>query len=63
MMTTGRILNIVCYDNGSFKAASIPTLRLSVHVRRLVEAGYKVGVVQQTDTAAVKKASDNKAGQ
>ena len=58
----GRILNIVCYDNGAFKAASIPTQRLSVHVRRLVEAGYKVGVVQQTDTAAVKKASDNKAG-
>lgn len=25
-----------------------------VHVRRLVEAGYKVGIVRQTETAALK---------
>lgn len=34
--------------------------RLFVHVRRLVEAGFKVGVVRQTETAALKKIGANK---
>ena len=42
--------------------ASIPTNRLFVHVRHLVECGYKVGVVKQVETAALKKAGVNKAG-
>ncbi|KAM7321040.1 hypothetical protein ACRRTK_020293 [Alexandromys fortis] len=40
--------------------ASIPTHRLFVHVRRLVAKGYKVGVVKQTETAALKAIGDNK---
>lgn len=32
--------------------ASIPTHRLDIHVRRLLNAGYKVGVVRQQETAA-----------
>ncbi|KAJ2845695.1 Mismatch repair protein msh3, partial [Coemansia erecta] len=31
-----------------------------VHVRRLVRAGYKVGVVRQSETAALKAISDNR---
>lgn len=43
-----------------FASASIPVHRLHVHVKRLVEAGYKVGVVRQLETAALKAAGDNK---
>lgn len=50
------VCNIVCYSKNAFKGASIPVHRLFVHVRRLVEHGYKVGIVQQTETAALKKA-------
>lgn len=43
-----------------FAGASIPTHRLHVHVKRLVEAGHKVGVVRQLETAALKAAGDNR---
>jgi DNA mismatch repair protein MSH3 len=43
-----------------FASASIPVHRLSVHVKRLVAAGHKVGVVRQLETAAPKKAGDNR---
>ena len=43
-----------------FASASIPTHRLHVHVKRLVTAGHKVGVVRQLETAALKAAGDNK---
>lgn len=46
----------------NFLTASIPTFRLNVHVRRLVSAGYKVGVVKQTETAAIKAHGSNKVG-
>ena len=36
--------------------SSVPTYRLGVHVRRLCNAGYKVGVVRQAETAALKAA-------
>jgi len=56
-----KVLNIVSFPtSGAFKNASIPTHRLYVHVRRLVDAGYKVGVVRQMETAALKKAGANK---
>ena len=42
--------------------ASIPTFRLLVHLRRLVEAGYKVGVVRQTESAAQKKLNKDSGG-
>ncbi|CAN1800272.1 Probable UDP-arabinopyranose mutase 2 [Linum perenne] len=48
--------------NHYFLTASIPTVRLNVNVRRLVIAGYKVGVVKQTDTAAIKAHGENKGG-
>lgn len=66
-------LGIVCipgkyrYDEHSseahldrFASASIPVHRLHVHVKRLVAAGHKVGVVRQLETAALKAAGDNR---
>ncbi|XP_078531437.1 DNA mismatch repair protein Msh3 isoform X2 [Lissotriton helveticus] len=53
-------LNIFCHLDHNFMTASIPTHRLFVHVRRLVAKGYKVGVVKQTETAALKAAGENK---
>ncbi|KAF2671495.1 hypothetical protein BT63DRAFT_423698 [Microthyrium microscopicum] len=64
-------LNIVCipgvmtYDNdpqGRLASASIPVGRLPVHVKRLVAAGHKVGVVKQLETAALKAVGDNRGG-
>jgi len=43
-----------------FASASFPVHRLQVHVKRLVQANYKVGVVRQLETAALKAAGDNK---
>jgi DNA mismatch repair protein MSH3 len=43
-----------------FASASFPIARLHVHVKRLVTAGHKVGVVQQLETPALKAAGDNK---
>lgn len=45
-----------------FASASIPVHRLPVHAKRLVAAGHKVGVVRQIETAALKKAGDNRSG-
>lgn len=46
----------------NFMTASIPTHRLRVHVGRLVAAGYKVGVITQTETAALKAAGGSSKG-
>lgn len=43
-----------------FASASIPVHRLHVHVKRLITAGHKVGVVRQIETAALKAAGDNR---
>jgi DNA mismatch repair protein MSH3 len=43
-----------------FASASIPVHRLHVHVKRLVSAGHKVGVVRQKETAALKAVGDNR---
>lgn len=44
----------------SFASASFPVHRLHVHVKRMVNAGYKVGIVRQLETAALKAAGDNR---
>ena len=54
------MLNIFHHIDHNFLVASIPTFRLQVHTRRLVEAGYKVGVVRQMETAALKAVGDNR---
>ncbi|KAK5675879.1 Mismatch repair protein msh3 [Elasticomyces elasticus] len=43
-----------------FASASVPVHRLNVHVKRLVSAGHKVGVVRQLETAALKAAGTNR---
>lgn len=43
-----------------FASASIPVHRLPVHAKRLVQAGQKIGVVRQIETAALKKVGDNR---
>ncbi|KAI8344511.1 muts domain V-domain-containing protein [Chlamydoabsidia padenii] len=55
-----QVLHIAHFIDRNFYTASIPVHRLSVHVRRLVQAGYKVGVVRQTETAALKAAGANR---
>jgi DNA mismatch repair protein MSH3 len=45
-----------------FASASFPVHRLQVHVKRLVKANHKVGVVRQIETAALKAAGDNRSG-
>lgn len=57
-----RELGIYCHMDHNFMTASIPTFRLHVHVRRLVNAGYKVGVVKQIETAAIKAHGSNRLG-
>lgn len=71
--TAAKELSIVCipgkfrYDEhiseahlDRFASASVPVHRLHVHVKRLVAAGHKVGVVRQIETAALKAAGDNR---
>ncbi|KAL5981573.1 hypothetical protein ACLOJK_015635 [Asimina triloba] len=60
--TAARVLGIQAHMDHSFLTASIPTFRLQFHVRRLVNAGYKVGVVKQTETATIKAHGSNRAG-
>ncbi|CAL9126822.1 unnamed protein product [Musa textilis] len=57
-----RVLGIFAHVDHNFLTASIPTFRLHFHVRRLVAAGYKVGVVKQTETAAIKAHGSNRLG-
>ncbi|KAL6067844.1 Mismatch repair protein msh3 [Balamuthia mandrillaris] len=58
-----KVLSIGCFPSHNFMTASVPVHRLYIHVRRLVEAGYKVGVVNQLETAAIKAAgSASKSG-
>ena len=41
----------------------VPTTgRVQVHIKRLLTAGYKVGLVKQAETAALKKVSSNRSG-
>ncbi|KAH7848195.1 hypothetical protein Vadar_011039 [Vaccinium darrowii] len=57
-----RVLGIFAHVDHNFLTASVPTFRLNVHVRRLVSAGYKVGVVKQSETAAIKAHGSNRLG-
>lgn len=57
-----KVLRIAAYFDRNFLTASFPTHRLSYHVNRLVQAGHKVGVVNQSETAALKKAGKKASG-
>ncbi|KAI8065738.1 muts domain V-domain-containing protein [Gongronella butleri] len=55
-----KVLHIAHFVDRNFYVASIPVHRLMVHVRRLVHAGHRVGIVEQTETAAIKATGSNK---
>ncbi|KAJ6833348.1 DNA mismatch repair protein MSH3 [Iris pallida] len=57
-----KVLGIYSHMDRNFLTASVPTFRLQFHVRRLVSAGYKVGVVKQTESAAIKAHGSNRVG-
>ena len=53
--TASSLLDIYVNHRPNIRTASIPTHRLAIHMKRLVDAGHKVAVVGQTETAAIKK--------
>ncbi|KAI7903334.1 muts domain V-domain-containing protein [Cokeromyces recurvatus] len=55
-----RILHIANFIDRNFYVASIPVHRLNYHVQKLVDAGYKVGIVRQTETASLKAIGSNR---
>jgi len=55
-----KALNIMCYRDRNFLTCSVPTHRVQLYVRRLVQAGHKVGVVAQQETAALKHLGTNR---
>ncbi|KAI9331538.1 muts domain V-domain-containing protein [Zopfochytrium polystomum] len=61
-INAAKALNIVAYMDKNLHGASIPIHRLNVHVKKLVQLGYKVGIVRQIETAAIKASGDNKSG-
>lgn len=54
-----RELNIACFMEKHLMTAMVPLHRLQLHIKKLVLAGHKVGVVRQTETRALKAASSN----
>ncbi|KAA0155056.1 hypothetical protein FNF28_06767 [Cafeteria roenbergensis] len=55
-----RALGIWAHMDRAFMTASVPAFRVGPHVRRLVAAGFAVGVVKQAETAAIKRQSESR---
>ncbi|KAF9050682.1 hypothetical protein BDZ89DRAFT_1005971 [Hymenopellis radicata] len=53
-------LGMIAFEDRNFLVASIPDHRRDIHLKNLLSRGYKVGVVEQTETAALKKVGDNR---
>ncbi|KAJ1508862.1 Mismatch repair protein msh3 [Coelomomyces lativittatus] len=53
-------LNVVCWHDRNFLTASVSSHKIQTHIRRLVSDGFKVGLVQQVETAPLKFISKNK---
>ncbi|GFR10881.1 DNA mismatch repair protein Msh3 [Trichonephila clavata] len=58
--TVSKICNIACFKNHNFMSAIIPTPRLHFYVRQLVSKGYKVGVIKQVESTALKAAGEKR---
>lgn len=54
-----QVLNIACFREKNMDAAMIPVPRMPVHVKRLLALGHKVGICRQTETRALKAATEN----
>lgn len=59
MLVPGKVnLDDSCHDRLAY--CSIPDNRIHVHLQRLLGQGHKVGVIKQTETAAIKTVDGNK---
>ncbi|KAJ3987104.1 DNA mismatch repair protein MSH3 [Lentinula detonsa] len=54
------VLGMVAFRDRNFLVASIPVERRDVHLKNLLSHGHRVGIVNQVETAALKKAGDNR---
>eukprot|EP00644_Phytophthora_capsici_P010819 jgi/Phyca11/542438/estExt2_Genewise1Plus.C_PHYCAscaffold_90349 len=52
-----KVLGIRAQQHKNFLEASVPVHRTMIHARRLVHAGFKVGVVKQVDSVAMRAAT------
>ncbi|KAJ6227740.1 DNA mismatch repair protein msh3 [Anaeramoeba flamelloides] len=59
-VVVSKILNIQAYKSNNLLNCCIPVQRIYVHIQRVVEQGYKVGVIKQVESAAEHEFSDNK---
>ncbi|ORX51377.1 hypothetical protein BCR36DRAFT_411844 [Piromyces finnis] len=59
-LTVSKVLGITCYKDHNFYSAVIPVHRLMIHLRKLVRFGYKIGIVNQLETSAIKAESSSK---
>lgn len=50
----------MCSQDRNLATASVPTHRLGVHLEHLVSRGHKVGIVRQTESAALKSVGTSK---
>lgn len=57
-----KALGIACFMDRNFLTGSIPVYRKMIHTKKLLSLGHRVGIVGQTETAALKKAGDNRSG-
>ncbi|XP_049860106.1 DNA mismatch repair protein Msh3-like isoform X2 [Schistocerca gregaria] len=55
-----KLLEIATFRLHNFLQACVPVARLKYYVYQFVEKGYKVGVVNQTETTALKAAGENR---
>ncbi|KAL1748072.1 muts domain V-domain-containing protein [Schizophyllum fasciatum] len=53
-------LGMVCYNDRNFDVATIPSHRRDIHLKKLLSQGYRVGICDQTETAALKKVSEQR---
>lgn len=58
--TAAAELGIACFPHRNFTEAMVPLHRRDIHLKKLLANGHKVGIVSQTETAALKAVSDTK---
>ncbi|KAE9400754.1 hypothetical protein BT96DRAFT_956745 [Gymnopus androsaceus JB14] len=54
------VLGMVAFCDRNFVTASIPVERRDIHLKNLLSRGHRVGIVNQVETAALKKAGENR---
>ncbi|WBW72667.1 MutS protein-like protein 3 [Schizosaccharomyces osmophilus] len=55
-----KALGIGCYYEHNFLNASVPSYRIDFHLERLINAGLKVAIAKQTETAAFKSTGNTR---